>query len=421
MEWKVKKSTLNGTLEIPASKSHTIRALLISALADGKSVVKKPLLTGDGYTALNAVKAIGAKYENKEDGLHIFGIGGKVNLEKVVDMENSGTGLNLFCAAAATGTTPIRFDGDSSLCSRPMESLLGALEKLGAKVEYHGDFGKPPFTLCGKINGGSVEITGNNSQYLSSLLLVGPLLERKIEISLKSLFERPYVKMTLWWLDKMGIKYSADFDNLKFSVEGNQKYSPINETIAGDFSSATFSAVGAALTKGKLDIRNIDFSDPQGDKGVFEIIEKMGATVQKTQTGAIVSRSGDLNGLDIDLNAMPDALPAISVLATQATGPVKIFNVAQARIKETDRISAMNAELTKMGAKIEEFDDGMVIYPSKLTGAKVSGRGDHRIVMSLALAGMAADGETVVDTAEAAAVTYSTFKDDFNNVGANIA
>jgi 3-phosphoshikimate 1-carboxyvinyltransferase len=185
-----------------------------------------------------------------------------------------------------------------------------------------------------------------------------------------------------------------------FRVERNQKYSPINETITGDFSSATFSAVGMALTGGKIDIRNLDFSDSQGDKGVFEIIEKKSAK--------------------IDLNAMPDALPALSVLATKAENPTTIFNVAQARIKETDRIKVMTEELSKMGAKIEEKPDGMIIYPSKLHGAQVSGHDDHRIVMALALAGMVADGETIIDTAEAAAVTYPTFVEDFRKLGANI-
>ncbi|MDR0304417.1 MAG: 3-phosphoshikimate 1-carboxyvinyltransferase [Chitinispirillales bacterium] len=420
MKWKVKKSVLNGTIEIPASKSHTIRALLIASLAEGESVIKKPLLTGDGFSALNAAKAIGAKTQQKEDGLHVFGVGKNVNLAKSVNMENSGTGTNMFSAAAALGETPITFDGDDSLRTRPMESLLSALEKMGAKVEYHKKFGGPPFTVCGKISGAKIEIDGNNSQYLSALLLVAPLLKGKTQISLKTLFERPYVKMTLWWLDKMRINYSADFENLEFTVEGGQKYVPIKETIPGDFSSATFSAVGAVLTGGKIDIRNIDFSDPQGDKEIFRIIEKMGAKVEKTQNTATVSRSGDLHGLEIDLNAMPDAICALAVLATQAKEPTKIYNVAQARIKETDRISLMTRELGKMGAKIEEFPDAMTIYPSKLNAANVSGYGDHRAVMALTLAGMAASGETIIDTVQAADVTYPSFKDDFSAIGAKI-
>ena len=420
MEWKVRKSILNGIIDVPASKSHTIRALLIAALADGESLIKKPLLTGDGFSALNAVNALGARFEQKEDGLHIFGVGKNVVLKNSINMENSGTGTNMFTAAAALGNTPILFDGDESLRKRPVGSLLGALEKLGAKVKYHGENGKPPYTICGKICGGEVKIDGNNSQYLSSLLLVTPLLDGETKITLDSLFERPYVKMTTWWLDKMNIKYSADFENLKFVVCGNQRYNPINDIIAGDFSSATFSAVGAVLTNGKIDIRNIDFSDPQGDKEIFSIIEKMGANIQRTQTSAIVSGNGNLQGLKIDLNAMPDALPALAVLATQAQTPTEIYNVAQARIKETDRISLMTKELSKMGAKIEEKQDGMIIYPSKLVGARVSGHDDHRAVMALTLAGMVADGETIVDTVEAAAVTYPSFRDDFCKVGAEI-
>jgi 3-phosphoshikimate 1-carboxyvinyltransferase len=207
MKWKVNKSVLNGIIHVPASKSHTIRALLIASLADGESVIKKPLLTGDGFSAINAAKAIGAKIEQKEDNLYILGAGKNVTLANSVNMENSGTGTNMFTAAAALGNTPILFDGDESLRSRPVGSLLSALETLGASVQYIGEKGKPPFTICGKIHGSSVEIDGNNSQYLSSLLLIAPLLESKTQIKIKTLFKRPYVKMTLWWLDKMKIKY----------------------------------------------------------------------------------------------------------------------------------------------------------------------------------------------------------------------
>lgn len=400
MKWKVRKSILNGTIEIPASKSHTIRAILIASLADGESIIKKPLLTGDGYSALNAAKAIGAKVEEREDGLHIRGVAGNPKLADFCDMGNSGTGLNMFTAAAALGNTPITFDGDESLRSRPVGSLLSALEKLGAKVEYHGEIGKPPYTICGPIRAGECEIAGNNSQYLSSLLLIAPLLNGKTTIKVNNLAEIPYVKMTLHWLDKMKINYSADFDSPVFFVDGNQKYLPINETITGDFSSATFSVVGRVLTGGNIDIRNIDFNDPQGDKGVFEIIDK--------------------NISEINLNSMPDALPALTVWATKKEFPTRIFNVAQARIKETDRIKVMTEELTKMGAKIEEHEDGMTIEPSKLNGTEVSGHNDHRIVMALALAGMIAEGETIINTAEAADVTYPTFVEDFRKLGANI-
>lgn len=417
MKWKVRKSTLNGTIEVPASKSHTIRAILIAALADGESIIRKPLLTGDGYSAIEGARALGAKVEIIGDELHIVGVAGKPKLAKSVNMGNSGTGLNMFTAAAALGDTPVRFDGDESLRSRPVESLLSALQTLGAKVKYHGKHGFPPYTICGPIHSSEVEVAGNNSQYLSSLLLVAPLLEGKTTINVKDLAEIPYVKMTTWWLKKLGVNrifYQSDDDPTRFIIPKkdedirnggfiiykNKMYHHINETITGDFSSATFSAVGKVLTGGKVEITNLDFSDPQGDKEVFNIVNN--------------------SSNKIDLNSIPDALPALAVWATQRNFPAILENVAQARIKETDRIKVMNEELTKMGAKITEQSDGMTIIPSKLHGATVNGHGDHRVVMALALAGMVADGETVIEGAEAAAITYPTFVEDFRKLGANI-
>lgn len=419
MNWAVTHSRLQGRIDIPASKSHTIRALLIATLANGESRIKKPLLTGDGNSALIAAKAFGASVVHDDDTIIVNGNGKNVQMASSVFMGNSGTGTNLFTSAAALGSTPICFDGDSSLRTRPMGSLLNALKTLGAEVVCHVAEGKPPYTICGPILGGSVVLDGDNSQYLSSILLTAPLLDGITDIQLKSLSERPYVEMTLWWLNKMNIAYEADFEKLHFRVFGGQCYTPLNETIAGDFSSATFSAVGAALTGGTVHIHNIDFSDPQGDKEIFSVLEQQGISVERNSHGAVV-HGGQILGGDIDLNSMPDALPALAVLATQGKTPTRICNVAQARIKETDRIAVMCTELTKMGAQVEELSDGLIVYPSKLTGAPVCGHDDHRVVMALTLAGMVASGTTIVETAEAAAVTYADFQRDFSALGADI-
>jgi 3-phosphoshikimate 1-carboxyvinyltransferase len=206
----------------------------------------------------------------------------------------------------------------------------------------------------------------------------------------------------------------------KFTIFGNQRYRPIDYTIPGDFSSATFAAVAAPLTGSSLVLQGLDFNDSQGDKGVFDIVAAMGATVTKDHSEAIVNGTGRVCGRVMDLNAMPDSLPALSVLACVAYGETHIVNVAQARIKETDRISVMTNELLKLGANVTERSDGLIIQKSNLVGAEVHGHGDHRVVMALALAGMVAEGETVIDTAEAAAVTYPTFLEDFKRCGANI-
>ncbi len=420
MKWQSTKSTLNGTIEIPASKSHTIRALLIATLAEGTSTIKKALLEGDGESALIAAKALGSVItRDAENNLTVTGKGKEISPVKEVFMGNSGTGTRLFATAAALSEKAITFDGDSSLRSRPMLPLLKAIKELGGTYECPIKEGNLPFSIAGPIKGGEITIDGTTSQYLSSILLTAPLLEGDTIIHVPHLNEKPYVEMTLWWLDKMDISYEANEELSLFKVLGGQSYTAITEAIAGDFSSATFSAVGAVLTGGTVKLTNVDFSDPQGDKGVFDVLKAMGAEVIIEGTTATVSAQ-KLVGTTIDLNSMPDALPALSVLATQAEGETHIVNVAQARIKETDRIAVMCKELTKMGADIEEREDGLVIRKSSLVGAKVEGHDDHRIVMALTLAGFVAQGITTIDTAEAASVTYPTFKEDFTAIGGTI-
>jgi 3-phosphoshikimate 1-carboxyvinyltransferase len=420
MRWSVEKAKLAGEINIPASKSHTIRALLIATLAKGDSYISDPLLTGDGESALVAAKALGATVSVTGTELKISGCGKDVTPADSVFMGNSGTGTRLFTTAAALTSKTIEFDGDSSLRSRPMLPLLKSIESLGGKYNCSLKEGYLPYSVTGPVLGGEVTVDGTTSQYLSSLLLTAPLFENDTKIIVNNLNEKPYVEMTLWWLDKMGIEYSADFDNGVFTVSGNQSYSPISEAIPADFSSATFSAVAAAISGTEVRLRGVDFTDPQGDKGVFEVLERMGAKLTHHSDGITVNAK-KLTGIEIDLNSMPDALPALSVLGTVAEGETRIVNVAQARIKETDRIEVMCKELKKMGADIEEREDGLVIRKSSLVGTNVDGHDDHRIVMALTLAGSIADGVTTVDTVEAADVTYPSFARDFRALGAKIS
>ena len=421
MRWRVKPSKLSGKIITPSSKSHTIRALLIATLATGRSVIKDALLSGDGESALNAAKSLGAKCKLENDELVIDGVGENYDLgDSKIFMGNSGTGTRLFTSAAALGTKKRTFDGDESLRTRPMKPLLEALKTLGADYSLKSEKLDLPYTISGPLTGGSVVVDGLTSQYLSSLLLTSPIIKNDTIIDVVNLHEKPYIKITLWWLDRMGIKYEARDDLSSFHIVGNQSYPTINSRIPGDFSSATFAAVAASLTKCELTVDNIDFSDPQGDKEIFTLLERVGAKVVRNKNSAFVDGSKELKGTILDLNKMPDALPAFAVLATAAEGETKIVNTQQARIKETDRISVMCDELTKMGADIQERPDGLVIQKSNLKGAVVNGHDDHRVVMALALAGMVASGETIIETAEAASVTYESFLRDFKNIGADI-
>jgi 3-phosphoshikimate 1-carboxyvinyltransferase len=294
------------------------------------------------------------------------------------------------------------------------------LKNLGAEYSLKSNSSDLPFTIKGPIKGGRTTVDGVSSQFVSSLLFACPCAALGTTIDVVNLHERPYVEMTLQWLDKVGIRCEASADRTVFGIPGGQSYPAIDYTVPGDFSSATFAAVAAALTGSVLRLQGLDFSDAQGDKGVFDVLARLGALVERSGSAAVVDGKNKIQGSIIDLNAMPDSLPALSVLGCVAQGETRIVNVAQARIKETDRIAVMTQELAKMGAYVREEHDGMVIRPGRLVGAQVNGHGDHRVVMALALAGMVAEGETIVDTAEAAAVTYPTFLNDFKKLGADI-
>lgn len=422
MKWIVRPSQLKGSIDIPSSKSHTIRSLVISTLAPGTSRISKPLLTGDGASALGAARSLGAQVEFSGDLLTVTGCGGHFDGgEELFDMGNSGTGTNLFTSAAALGTRKRRFDGDSSLRSRPFRYLLDALVPLGATYVREREGGDLPFVINGPLRGGKTTVNGVSSQFVSSLLFSCPLIDGDgTDIAVVNLQEVPYIEITLWWLKRQGIKLEHAPDYTHFHVPGRQAYTPFEMAVPADFSSATFSAVGAALTGGPVTLAGLDFSDPQGDKGVFDVLKDAGATIDYGNTGVTVSTDGNLQGRVIDLNAMPDSLPAMAVLSCITEGETCLTNIAHARIKETDRIVVMREELTKMGADISEVGDELFIRKSDLRGAVVNGHDDHRVVMALALAGCIASGETVIETAEAANVTYPSFVDDFRALGASI-
>jgi 3-phosphoshikimate 1-carboxyvinyltransferase len=421
MKWIVHPSTLSGSVIIPPSKSHTIRALLVSALAKGESVVRRPLVKGDGESAVKAAISLGASVEIKGEDVYVNGTGGDFNLgSDSFDMGNSGTGLNLFCSAAALGSKARRFDGDASLRSRPMKPLISALKELGATITVESNTQDLPFVINGPLKGGKVSVDGISSQFVSSLLFSAPLAAHDTHITVYNIHEQPYIGITLWWLEKQGIELEYTKDLTSYQIRGSQMYRPFDMSVPSDFSSAAFSAVGGAIGSSPVELVGLDFSDPQGDKKIFDVLTSMGAQITYGE-GAVTICGGDLHGAIIDLNSMPDALPALSVAAACAKGETLFTNVAQARIKETDRIAVMVKELTKMGIDARELPDGMAVQGGRLKGAHVNGHDDHRIVMALAIAGMNASGETIIDTAEAARVTYPSFAEDFRRLGADIS
>lgn len=422
MKLLVRESKAYGSISIPGSKSHTIRAVAIAAMADGKSKIIAPLVSHDTLSALDAAGSLGVKVSRGDDSAWtIDGTGGVFKVGDVsINMGNSGTSLRVFTGIATLAGSKISFDGDSSLRSRPMKPLLDALAHLGARIA-DGDDGRCPFSIQGPVNGGFASIDGASSQFLTSLLLSLPLARSNSTVKVFGLNEKPYVEMTLKWLADEGIQLEYPDDMSYFTIQGNQSYPAFEKRIPADFSTAAFPLAAAAVTQGDVTIQGLDFTDFQGDKVVFDRVAEMGAEIAKLSSDTVVSASAPLNGCSFDLNATPDALPVLSVLGALAQGETKLLNCPQARIKETDRIECMARELRKMGAVVTELEDGMIITGSVLNGdVELESYDDHRITMALAVAGMATEGVTVINDAESAAVTYPSFVEDFKKLGADM-
>jgi 3-phosphoshikimate 1-carboxyvinyltransferase len=225
--------------------------------------------------------------------------------------------------------------------------------------------------------------------------------------------------MTLQWLDRVGLNYTSKGLDW-FKIPGGQSIKGFECDIPGDFSTASFFICGGVLAGRDLVLEGLDINDSQGDKAVIEYLRRMGADIEVEDDKLIINKSS-LKGVDIDLNATPDALPALAVTACFADGPTKLYNVPQARSKETDRISVMRSELSRIGGDIEELEDGLIIRPARLKGGKVDGHGDHRVVMSLALAGLVTDEPVVVSGSQAAAITFPEFVGLMRGLGADLA
>jgi len=433
MQLVSRKSRLRGTVSIPASKSHTIRAVAVAALARGQSLIRHPLASADAASAVSTYRALGAAIDTSDPDLwKVTGTGGRIAPPpQPVDVGNSGTTLNIALGSASLtghGET-ITFIGDHQTQSRPVGPLLESLSELGARGVSVNNNGKAPARVAGHLVGGQTAIACSTSQYLSSLLLCTPLAEKDTEIEVTLLNEPGYAQMTLDWLEAQSIVYRKQ-QMKRFHIKGGQSYQPFDRPVPADFSSATFFLCAAALVGEEVTLLGLDFHDSQPDKAVVEYLRAMGADIiiadadsnanPKSSLSKVIVKAAGLRGIEIDMNRTPDALPAMSVTAAFAQGETRLVNVPQARGKETDRIACMAKELRKLSVEAEELPDGLVIQGGRPKPARVHGWGDHRIVMALALAGLVLDGPLTVDTADAMSITFPDFVQLMRSVGANM-
>ena len=421
---KIEKIT--GTVVVPSSKSESIRALVFALLTSGTSKIENILACEDTKTAIKVCKELWAKITRSGNAIIVQSIGvPKLRVGKKIETGDSGITTRFILPTLGFRKdfeTPIIFICGSQMRNRPIGSLVSALNSLGMNITFKNKEGFCPLKVSGELIGGKATIEGITSQYLSALLISLPLAQIDSEITVKDLHERPYIEMTLRWLDMFKIKYSHKRyrSNDVFTIFGKQKYSSFRQAIPGDFSGASSLIAAGCLTEGKVVLKGLDMRNSQGDKKLLAILKKMGADIRVKKEMIEIYGGKELKGITIDANDIPDLLPVLAIVGTFAAGKTKITNVAQARIKETDRIKSMCEGLKKLGARVEEHKDGLTVYKSSLYGSKVNGYKDHRTVMAFVVAGTIAEGETQVSNAEAVQKTFPKFYQSINAIGAKI-
>lgn len=418
MKVTVKPSSVQGTVDAPASKSMTHRVLLLGALADGQSVIRNPLSAEDTDATREVLSLLGVEMEINGDVWLIQG--GELNASsESLNCRESGTTLRLMTAVCGLINGDSILTGGSSLGARPIQPLLNALKHIGVNSKSFNGF--PPVTVqgTGVLRGGATELPGNiSSQYVSALLTVAPLAEDPVEINLTTLLEsKPYVEMTLHAMRLFGIEPQVSTNLMRFEVP-TKRYSATDVNVEGDWSSAAFLLAAGALD-GEVTVTGLDLKSAQADKAIIEILLQMGADVKVSDT-SVTSKLSKLGGVDIDMVDCPDLFPVVSALCATAREKSRLTGLERLRLKESDRVQAMLDGLKQMGVKAEKVGEELMIRGGVVRGAEVNAYMDHRIAMSFAVLALAAEGATTIQDADCVAKSYPGFWHDLEKIGGEI-
>jgi 3-phosphoshikimate 1-carboxyvinyltransferase len=408
-------SKVDGTVTMPGSKSVSNRALLLAALAEGTTEISNLLESDDIRHMLNSLQQLGVSYsyDPSTASCTIDGIGGPFPAEKAeLYLGNAGTAMRPLCAALCLGNGDFTLTGEERMEERPIGDLVQALREAGAQIEYCKNDGYPPLQITANgLTGGTVSIDGSvSSQFLTAFLMAAPLARQSSHVIIKGeLVSKPYIDITL----KMMQAFGVDVDNRdyqEFIIAGNQRYqSPRRYLVEGDASSASYFLAAAAIMGGTVRVNGIGRLSMQGDIHFADVLEKMGASVLWGDDFIEITRQS-LNGIDLDMNHIPDAAMTIATTALFAKGKTAIRNIYNWRVKETDRLAAMATELRKVGAEVNEGEDFIEITPPpRLKQAVIDTYNDHRMAMCFALVSL---GEKV--TINDPGCTAKTFPDFFD-------
>lgn len=387
---------LNAIIRVPGSKSLTNRALLIAALAEGKTTLSNALFSDDSRYFANALQKLGFRVESDKERkeMSVWGLGGKIPANKAkLFIGNAGTAARFLTAFLTLGNGEYILDGEPRMRERPIGDLLDALKSLGANLEAKNNCPPVKITASG-LFGGKTEIAGNiSSQYLSALLMIAPYAQSPVEIELSTtLNSKPYVDMTLSIMRDFGIHVEHN-DHQYFFIKPATYSSNPSYSIESDASAASYFFAAPAICGGTVRVENITRASVQGDIDFLDVLAEMGCEITEHENAISVTGASQLRGVDVDMRHISDTAQTLAAIAPFASSPTHIHGIASARVKETDRVSAVCTELRRLSVKIEEFEDGIKIYPSKnIRPATVQTYNDHRMAMAFSLIGLRANG-----------------------------
>ena len=392
---------LDAVVSVPGSKSYTQRALVISALAEGKTFLRNPLFSEDIQYMMEALRLFGAEIVSSGEDVIVKGTNGKIaNPGTGIYLGNNGTAMRFLAGMAALGKGDFLLTGDRRLCERPMKPLLDALRVLGAESTCQGKEGCPPVVIhAGGIREGRLIFDGvESSQFISSILISAPYARGDVRIELKgSVASRPYIDMTVDVMRAFGVSIEKEGAS-GFRVRGGRRYESGRFLVESDASSASYFFLAAALCGGRVRVVNMNPRTLQGDIGFLRILEDLGCAVSTGDSWVEVTgkalRSGECS---FDMGDIPDMVPTLAVLAAVRPGRTVVRNAAHLRIKESNRLEALVEELRKVGVQAGETEDGMVIEGGRPRGAEIETYNDHRIAMSFAMLGLVVRGIRIRD------------------------
>ena len=417
-------SQLQGQVRAPPSKSQTHRALIAASLSPEESKIAMPLVCEDTQATIAAVKSYGAKISSEDELLTVTGPEHIETPEDIVDCRESASTIRFVTPILSHAEGLSILTGGPSLRKRPMKPLIDSLGHLGVKCySTHGD-GHPPLVVFGgTYRGGETRIPGDvSSQFISGLLFSASLATEKTSIQVATALESaPYVKMTIEILREHGVRVDADADFTSFAVRERQRVKPCDHIIEGDYSSAAFLLAAGAITRSPICVSRLRTSgSTQGDKEILSILRQMGVDMD-VQSESVWIRSANLRAAEIDAKDCPDLVPPVAAMACYAAGVTRIRNARRLKMKESNRLATLSCELRKMGASIQETDDGLEIADvGSLKGTNVASYDDHRVAMACSVAALGAKGVTTVHRAECVTKSYPAFFDDLKSLGADI-